>query len=79
MGITVLRVITKIKQDQLHKTLLEDPGFDSQIHRAAQLAVTPVPGNLAPSSGRHGHHACTQCTDIEAGKIPIHIIKLNYP
>lgn len=57
--------------------LLEDPGFDSQIHRAAQLALTPVPRNLAPSSGLHRHQACTQCTDIEAGKIPIHIAKLN--
>lgn len=39
------------------------PGFTSQhAHGSSQPCVTPVPRNLMPASGFHGHQACTWCT-----------------
>lgn len=49
------------------------PGIESQHpHYATQLSLTPVPGNLIPSSGFHGHQPCTQYRDIHSWKISMH-------
>ena len=45
------------------------PRFHSQHpHNGSQPSVTPVPGNLTPSSDLFGHQKHTLYTDIDAGK-----------
>jgi hypothetical protein len=50
------------------------PTFNSQhLHGSLQMSVTPVPGNSMLSSGLCGYQYAWWCTDIHAGKTPIHI------
>lgn len=52
------------------------PPFNSQHpHGSSAVSVTPVPGDLMPSSGLHRHQTCTQCTNIRAGKTAKYIKK----
>lgn len=53
-----------------------EPGFDSQhTHDGLKPFVTPVLGELKPSSGFLGHQALERRTDIHTRKIPKHIFK----
>ena len=51
------------------------PGINSQhLHGGSQASVTPVLGNLMPSSDLHGHQAHKWCTDTHAGKTHTHTV-----
>lgn len=41
-------------------------------HSALQTSVTPVPGDLMPSSGLHCHYAYTLYIGIHASRTPMH-------
>jgi hypothetical protein len=44
-------------------------GFNSQHPPGGpQVSITPVPGNLKPSSGLRGDQACTWCTNVQQAK-----------
>jgi hypothetical protein len=54
--------------------LPEDQGSIPKCpHNGSQLSVSPVLGDLTPSSELLQQHTCVWCTDAHAGKIPIHI------
>lgn len=54
----------------------EDPGSTPSIHMVADMSVTPVPGNLWPSSDLPRHQVCRWYTHIHAGQ-KIHTLKSN--
>ena len=55
------------------------PRFNSQHpHGSSQVSVTPVPGDLIPSSGLHGHQAHTWCTYIHVDRTHICFILKNF-
>lgn len=53
--------------------LPDDPRWTQDPQGSSQPFVRPVTGDLKPSSGFQRHQACTCCTDIRIGKIPINI------
>jgi hypothetical protein len=56
--------------------LPEDLG-SQHPHGNSQLFVTPVLGNLMPSSGLFWHQEHKWCTDIHAAKIFTHVYKIK--
>lgn len=65
----------KVQQLRALIALPEDPRSPSSTHMPAQPSVTPVPGNLLPSSGFSEYQSCTWNTYIEEQNTYTHKIK----
>lgn len=54
------------------------PGSVPGTHKAAQTLITPIPGNLMPSSGLLEDSACRWFKNIHASQISIHTKRKKY-
>jgi hypothetical protein len=66
LHIALLEADTSGLERGLSATLAENQGSVSNNHMAGHSCLTPVPGNLTPSSGRYGY--CTLVVHMHTSK-----------